>query len=32
MLHLAICIIGVYLSSICAHVKFDIALYNEQNT
>ena len=32
MLDLAIFMIGVYLSSRCAHIKFDISLYNEQNT
>ena len=32
MLDLAIFMIGVYLSSTCAHIKFDISLYNEQNT
>ena len=32
MLDLAIFMIGVYLSSTCAHIKFDISLYNEQKT
>ena len=32
MLDLAIFMIGVYLSSTRAHIKFDISLYNKQNT
>ena len=32
MLDVAIFMIGVYSSSTCAHIKFDISLYNEQNT
>ena len=32
MLDVAIFMIGVYLSSTSAHIKFDISLYNQQNT
>lgn len=32
MLDVAIFMIRVYFSSTCAHIKFDISLYNQQNT